>query len=133
MSAGRRELDFEIGLVVGPSGSGKTRMLRRIRAHYAMPAEWVRAVERTQTAHLPDPYDPRPIEQGIGVYFTELNYGRMSFGIIEDRKFKSGPEGLTPSTGGRPDHVTDAAFDAERFDVPGAVLLGERQLAFIRD
>jgi len=114
-------------------GGRKVTMATHATGGYAMPAEWVRAVERTQTAHLPDPYDPRPIEQGIGVYFTELNYGRMSFGIIEDRKFKSGPEGLTPSTGGRPDHVTDAAFDAESFDVPGAVLLGERQLAFIRD
>jgi hypothetical protein len=114
-------------------GGRKVTMETHATGGYAMPAEWVRAVERTQTAHLPDPYDPRPIEQGIGVYFTELNYGRVSFGIIEDRKFKSGPEGLTPSTGGRPDHVTDADFDPESFDVPGATLLGERQLAFIRD
>jgi hypothetical protein len=25
---------------------------------YKMPAEWVKMVERTQTSHLPDPYDP---------------------------------------------------------------------------
>jgi len=114
-------------------GGRKVTMAAHATGGYAMPAEWVRAVERTQTAHLPDAYDPRPIEQGIGAYFTELNYGRVSFGIIEDRKFKSGPEGLTPPTGGRPDHVTDAAFDPESLDVPEAVLLGERQLAFIRD
>ena len=89
--------------------------------------------QRTQTSHLPDPYDPRPIEQDIGAYFTEVNYGRVSFGIIEDRKFKSGPEGLVPPTGGRPDHVTDPDFDPKAYDVPSATLLGERQLAFIRD
>ena len=114
-------------------GGRKVTMATHATGGYAMPAEWVRAVERTQTAHLPDPYDPRPIEQGIGVYFTELNYGRVSFGIIEDRKFKSGPEDLTPPTGGRPDHVTDPNFDPDAYDVPGATLLGERQLAFIRD
>ena len=34
-------------------------------------------VERTQTAHLPDPVDPTPVDQGIGVYFTELVWGRV--------------------------------------------------------
>ena len=29
--------------------------------------------------------------------------------------------------------MTDAAFDPEAYDVPGATLLGERQLTFIRD
>jgi alkaline phosphatase D len=100
---------------------------------YRMPAEWVQMVERTQTSHLPDPYDPRPVEQGIGVYYGELRYGRIGFGILEDRKFKSGPEGLVPSTGGRPDHVTDPNFDRKAFDPPGAQLFGERQHEFIRN
>lgn len=100
---------------------------------YAMPAEWVTMVHLTQTSNLPDPYDPRPIAQGIPVYFTDLLYGRISFGVIEDRKFKSGPKGLTPPTGGRPDHVTDPTFDRNSFDPPGAKLLGDRQIKFIRD
>ena len=57
---------------------------------YVLPASFVRMVERTQTNHLPDPYDPTPIEQGIGVYYTGMTYGRIGFAIIEDRKFKSG-------------------------------------------
>jgi len=103
------------------------------RGGYAMQPEWVNMVQRTQTSHLPDPYDPRPVAQGIGVYYTELNYGGISFAILEDRKFKSGPKGLVPPTGGRPDHVTDPNFDPKDYDVPGAKLLGERQLKFIRD
>jgi len=100
---------------------------------YTMPAEWVRMVERTQTSNLPDPFDPTPVEQGIGVYYTAMNYGRVSFAIIEDRKFKTGPEGLVPPTkSGRSDHVTDPNFDPRTADVPGARLLGERQLRFLR-
>ena len=115
------------------AGGRRRPLSEHERGGYAMPPEWVNAVQRTQTAHLPDPYDPRPIEQGIGVYFTELNYGRVSFAIVEDRKFKSGPKGLVPPTGGRPDHVTDPDFDPRAYDAPGAKLLGARQLAFLRD
>jgi alkaline phosphatase D len=115
-------------------GGGRHQPLREHeRGGYVMPPEWVNVVQRTQTSHLPDPYDSRPIEQGIAVYYSELNYGRVSFAIIEDRKFKSGPKGITPPTSGRPDHITDSSVDPRTYDVPGAKLLGERQLAFIRD
>lgn len=114
------------------AGGLKTDLANHARGGYRMPAEWVKMVERTQTSHLPDPYDPRPVEQGIGVYYTELRYGRISFAILEDRKFKSGPQGLVPPTGGRPDHVTDPNFDRRAFDPPGAQLFGERQHRFIR-
>jgi len=99
---------------------------------YAAPVEYVKMVERAQTSHLPDPYDPTPIQRGIGVYYTSLTVGRVSFAIIEDRKFKSGPEGLVPQQGPRPDHVTDPNYDPKSLDVPGATLLGERQLKFLR-
>ncbi len=113
-------------------GGRKITLAEHQRGGYVMPAEWVNMVQRTQTAHLPDPYDPRPVAQGITVYYTDLLYGRVSFGIIEDRKFKSGPKGLTPPTGGRPDHITDPNFDRDAFDPPGATILGERQIEFIR-
>jgi len=58
---------------------------------YVMDPEWVRMIERTQTAHMPDPFDPTPVQQGIGVYYCDMTYGGVSFAIIEDRKFKSGP------------------------------------------
>jgi len=100
---------------------------------YAAPVEYVKMVERAQTSHLPDPYDPTPIERGIGVYYTAFTLGRINFAIIEDRKFKSGPEGLVPQHGPRPDHVTDPNYDPKSLDVPGATLLGERQLKFLRE
>jgi len=93
---------------------------------YAAPLEYVKEVERAQTSHLPDPYDPTPIERGIGVYYTSLTLGRISFAIIEDRKFKSGPQGLVPQRGPRPDHILDPNYDPKSIDVPGAKLLGER-------
>ena len=99
---------------------------------YFKPVEYVKEVERAQTSHLPDPYDPTPILQGIGVYYTSLNVGGISFAIIEDRKFKSGPLGLVPKQGPRPDHILNPDYDPKSVDVPGAVLLGERQLKFLR-
>ncbi len=100
---------------------------------YIMPADFVRMVERTQTSHLPAPFDATPIEQGIGVYYTDLTYGRISFAILEDRKFKTGCAGrVPPTTSGRPDHVVDPSFDPSTVDVAGAALLGDRQLAFLR-
>ncbi len=100
---------------------------------YYAPAAYVKQVERAQTSHLPDPYDPTPVGQGIGVYYTSLNVGGISFAIIEDRKFKSGPQGLVPQQGPRPDHITDPQYDPQSIDVPGAVLLGQRQLKFLDD
>src|SRR5690606_19311575 len=46
-------------------------------------------------------------------------------------KFKSGPQGLVPEQGPRPDHITDPNFDPMLADVEGAELLGERQLHFL--
>jgi len=98
---------------------------------YFRPVEYVKEVERAQTSHLPDPFDPTPIQRGIGVYYTALTWGGVSFAIIEDRKFKSGPSGLVPKMGPRPDHVSTPGYDPNDLDVPGAVLLGERQLKFL--
>jgi len=100
---------------------------------YAAPVEYVKMVERAQTSHLPDPYDATPVLRGIGVYYTALTVGGVSFAIIEDRKFKSGPQGLVPQLGTRPDHVTEPNYDPKSLDVPGAELLGERQLKFLRE
>ncbi|MFV1994748.1 MAG: hypothetical protein ACC661_04875 [Verrucomicrobiales bacterium] len=99
---------------------------------YTMPADYVNMVQRSQTWNLPDPYDPAPVLQGITVYYTSLNVGGVDFAIIEDRKFKTGPAGLIPPQGPRPDHINDPDYDRASVDVPEAVLLGERQLAFLR-
>ena len=64
-------------------------------------------------------------------YYCGFTYGRIGFAVLEDRKFKSGPLGLVPPTGGRPDHISDPDFDPKDADVPDAVLLGRRQLDFL--
>jgi hypothetical protein len=95
--------------------------------------EYVKMVERCQTAHLPDPYDPTPIKQGIGVYYTNIIVGGIDFAIIEDRKFKSGPAGKIPQMGPRPDHIRDVNYDPSTVDVEGLNLLGQRQLYFLEE
>ncbi len=98
---------------------------------YVMPVEYVKMVERAQTAHLPDPIDPTPVMRGIGVYYTRLRVGGIDFAIIEDRKWKTGPLGLVPRGGPRPDHINDPNHDPAVVDVPEAKLLGQRQIDFL--
>jgi hypothetical protein len=99
---------------------------------YRYHPEYVKMVERCQTAHLPDPFDPTPIEQGIGVYYTNLVWGGVDFAILEDRKFKSGPEGKIPQQGPRPDHIRNPEYDPASIDLPELKLLGDRQLHFLK-
>ncbi|MEQ6118789.1 hypothetical protein [Reichenbachiella sp. MALMAid0571] len=98
---------------------------------YFFHPEYVKMVERCQTSHLPDPYDPTPVKQGIGVYYTNLIVGDVDFAVIEDRKFKSGPEGKIPQQGPRPDHIRNPDYDPASIDVEGLELLGGRQEKFL--
>jgi alkaline phosphatase D len=79
---------------------------------YLKSPHFVNMVQRSQTAHLPDAYDPEPALTGITHYYTDLEYGGVDFAILEDRKFKT------------PSQVTDP--DEQ-------VLLGERQLQFLEE
>ena len=100
---------------------------------YFFHPEYVKMVERQQCAHLPDPYDPAPVGQGIGVYYTRLVLGGVDFAILEDRKFKPGPLGRHPLQGPRPDHILDPKYDPQVIDTPGLELLGARQEKFLSD
>ncbi len=122
--------DIGQGNVWGDSGA-KASSPKGDDGGYFYSPQYVNSVQNAQTSHLPDPYAPRPVQRGIGVYYTALKIGRVGFAIIEDRKFKTGPNGLVPKIGPRPDHVTDEAFDRKSFDVPEARLLGSRQLNFL--
>ena len=57
----------------------------------------------------------------------------MDFAILEDRKFKSGPDGKVPRLGPRPDHINDPTYDPKTVDLDGLRLLGERQMTFLAD
>ncbi|MFT4682257.1 MAG: hypothetical protein ACI9YU_002114 [Flavobacteriales bacterium] len=124
--------DHDIGMYnlwgeSGKKGKGTFSFSGGYRFHH----EYVKMVERCQTAHLPDPYDPTPVKQGIGVYYTNYILGGIDFAIIEDRKFKSGPKGKVPPRGIRPDLIKSSKYDVSKVDVEGLVLLGERQLQFL--
>ncbi len=101
---------------------------------YTMPATWVNMVQRTQTSHLPDPPDPTPVEQGIGVYYSHLLYGGLSVAIVEDRKWKSSPTVQVPEARIVNGWAQNPAYDAvTEGDVPGAQLLGPRQERFLEE
>ena len=120
------------GLGGGPVPEGGSR---GSDGGYEMHPEWVRMVERTQVANLPDPYDPAPVLQNIGVYYTDFNYGGISMAVLEDRKFKSGPaQAVDKKTNkGRVDHVRDPNLDPMVLDKPGLHLLGDRQEKFLEE
>ncbi|MFN7733006.1 MAG: hypothetical protein ACK5OB_13975 [Pirellula sp.] len=98
---------------------------------YYYPVPYVQMVERQQTSHLPPAFDPKPLNSGIGVYFTRMRWGGIDFAILEDRKFKSAPIGNIPPMGPRPDHINDPTYDPKSIDLPGLQLLGERQHRFL--
>jgi len=92
----------------------------------------VNVVNTTQCSHLPDPYDPDTIEQGMKVWYTNLTYGRVSFAIVSDRVFKSGPD-LVATWEGRKDHITKPLKDLAVIDRPDLELLGNRQEIFLEN
>jgi alkaline phosphatase D len=91
----------------------------------------VNMIQRTQTSNLPDPYDPEPVEQGIGVYFCEMNYGRISIAVLEDRKFKSAPGKMLPDIKVVNGFPLIPWISGISLDNPGAELLGPRQERFL--
>lgn len=98
---------------------------------YKMPPRWVNMAQRTQTSHLPDPFDATPVKQGISVYYTHLLWGGISFAILEDRKWKSSPTVECPQARIMNGFPEDPRWDALKDDVPTAELLGQRQLDFL--
>ncbi|MBT6381483.1 MAG: hypothetical protein HOJ89_14890, partial [Opitutales bacterium] len=103
--------------------------------------KWTNAVERMQMGHLPDAAEPGPWGSGILAYFTSLDYGGVSFALLEDRKFKSPPTDVLsqPVDDPRSDKpnttlevIMDPSFDTRALDKSGLNLLGEAQEKFVR-
>src|SRR5690348_8675605 len=89
-------------------------------------------IQRTQTSHLPDPHDATPVQQGIGVYYTSLEWGGVSFAIVEDRKWKSAPKVIVPAAQIVNGWAQNPNYNAARDgNATGAELLGPRQLKFL--
>ncbi len=99
---------------------------------YVMDPRFVHVVQTTQTANMPDPYDPTPVEQGIAVYYTDMLYGGISFAILEDRKWKDSASVLLPDAGIVNGWADSPTYDASRSsDHPDFPLLGSRQEEFL--
>ena len=106
--------------------------LKQDSGGFTMPVDWVNMVQRTQTSHLPDPVDPAPARRGIGVYFTELVWGGVSYAIVEDRKWKSAPAVMLPEAQIVNGWARNPDWDSSKYgDVKGAELLGARQMRFL--
>ena len=122
-------------------GDGGRRMNgSRTTGGYPMHPDWVNAAEKTQTWNLPDAHSPGPWGDGINAYFTALEYGGVSFAILEDRKFKSPPATVvkqaipdprTDKPNRTPEVIMDPAFDASKLDRPDLQLLGKTQEDFL--
>ena len=89
----------------------------------------VNVVYRTQCGHLPDPYDPTLLPSDITNWYTQMVYGKVSFAIVSDRLFKSGPQKLR-SGEGRIDHLT-APVKPEELDSNELNFFGNRQMEFL--
>ena len=98
---------------------------------YIQPVRMVNVVHTTQCGHHPRFYDPEPAKRDISVWYGDMVYGRVSFAIISDRQFKTGPE-QTGRPKPRPDWIP-AGVDVETLDDPSFVLLGERQEQFLSE
>jgi alkaline phosphatase D len=98
---------------------------------YVQSPAMVNAVARTQCGHLPDPYHTQPLPSGLNTWYTHLVYGGVSFAIISDRMFKSGPDKIRTAEG-RKDHIRQPLVkgELERTDLE---LLGEGQMQFLND
>jgi hypothetical protein len=100
---------------------------------YKMGPDFVNMVQLTQTSHLPDPVDPTPLDNGIGVYYTDLEYGGISMAVLEDRKWKSAPREILKDADIWNGFIRNPDFDMRESDHPQAVLLGRRQEDFLAE
>jgi hypothetical protein len=114
------------GGIARPSGTANSDDLMG----FTQTVKMVNVVNTTQCSHLPDPFDPAPVEQDMKVWYTSLTYGRVSFAIVSDRVFKSGPD-LVADWEGRKDHLKEPLKDPSVIDRPELVLLGKRQELFL--
>ncbi|GAB3648655.1 hypothetical protein GCM10028791_12780 [Echinicola sediminis] len=93
--------------------------------------EMINVVNQTQTAHMPPPAKPDSMKRGISSWFTDLQYGGISFAIISDRLFKSGPEMLHNGEG-RIDHIK-RLYSPNALNKEGLSFVGKQQLEFLND
>ena len=101
---------------------------------YFLPPDWVNMVQKTQTGNLPPAAAADIPGTDIRAYYTDMTVGGVNFAVLEDRKFKTGPDGRVPETAsGRPDHIIEPDYDKGEFDDPDWQLLGAAQEDYLND
>ncbi|USD62498.1 alkaline phosphatase D family protein [Vibrio sp. SCSIO 43140] len=101
---------------------------------YIQSPRFVNVVHDTHTSHHPAPYNVAPAEaqNGIKAYFGEILYGNVSFAVLSDRQFKSGPDRVDALVGitGRDEEPLyfNPSLDNEKLE-----MLGATQEAFLTE
>jgi hypothetical protein len=96
---------------------------------YVQTPKMVNVVAKTQCGHMPASFHAEPLNSGIKTWYTDLLYGKISFAVISDRMFKSGPEWVRHSEG-RIDHIKEPLSENQLED-PNLKFLGDRQMQFL--
>ncbi|WP_394175421.1 alkaline phosphatase D family protein [Thalassotalea litorea] len=98
---------------------------------YIEPIKMVNVVHKTHTAHHMEPVEPNPSKRGMSVYYGELIYGDVSFAIVADRQWKSGPERLNVIVG-TSGNDEEPNFINPKWNSKELHLLGDRQEQFLK-
>lgn len=115
---GGKSVSFEAGKKVRDAYGG-----------YVQTPKMVNVVGRTQCGHMPASFHQKPLDTGIETWHTSLLYGKVSFAIVSDRMFKTGPE-LVRSGADRIDHIKKP-MKAEELESPDLEFLGTLQMQFL--
>lgn len=123
--------DVYQGDLWGDGGTASVNGLNK-EGGYVHEPEFVRMVERTQTAANPDPTTDASMKQSLQNYFTSLSLADVDIAIIEDRKFKSIPTLIGPveKNGSK---IIEKGYDVRKADIPSGKLLGAEQEAFLEN
>ena len=111
--------------------SGYESYFQEDRGGYCFPSAFVNMVEQTQTKHLPDPIDPAQNEHNIKSFFTNMNYGDISFAIVECKKYRSSPASIYPSLPIVNGYLLNPIFDNQVISTNDATILGKIQKSFL--
>lgn len=121
------------GNLWGEGGKGNSfeewEKVRDAHGGYVQTPAMVNVVGLTQCGHMPAPYHAEDLASGIKPWYTDLLYGKVSFAIISDRMFKSGPDVVRKGTG-RLDHIKEPVNENALEDA-SLEMLGTRQMQFL--
>ncbi len=121
------------GNLWGEGGEGisfkEWEQVRDAHGGYVQTPKMVNVVAKTNCGHLPKSFHSQALKSGIKTWHTELVYGNVSFAIISDRMFKSGPE-IVRNGSGRIDHIKEP-LKPNQLEDTNLELLGKLQMEFL--